>query len=48
MAEKIQIISNIPQNQIQPEKTESPSAAPATSVAAPNSTAPADKQAPSK
>jgi hypothetical protein len=43
MAEKIQILSNTPQNQSSPEKPEAPAAGPAPSAAPP-----AEKQAPSK
>jgi nucleoid-associated protein YgaU len=43
MAEKIQILSSIPQNQSPPEKPEAPAAAPTASPAQP-----ADKQAPNK
>jgi hypothetical protein len=43
MAEKIQILSNTPQNQPSPEKPEAPAAG-----SAPPATPPAEKQAPSK
>ena len=43
MAEKIQILSSIPQNQSPPEKPEAPAAVPTASPAQP-----ADKQAPNK